>query len=161
MATVTKKYVKSEPAQMGGTPYGNKTVYPFTFETNASGVYVNSDKTTAVAVADVVRIGVLPAGMTLMDALMIVSNAFTAAATAKVGFAYVDGVDSTAVPQDDDYFTASLALNALGRYEANNTAVRPVTLPKDAYLILTIAGANLAEVGQLDVLIDGINGGRY
>lgn len=156
MATVTKKFIKSDPAQIGGVPYGNKTVLPYTFETNASGVYVNSNQTTAVLIADVVRIGILPAGAKLLNSLAIVSNAFTALSTAKVGFAYVDGVDSTAVPQDDDYFNAALALNAQGRTAANNLAVAPVTLPKDAYLILTIAGANLAEVGVLDLLIDAI-----
>ena len=155
MPTVTKKQVLTEQ-QFGGVPYGNKTVLPFTFETNASGVYVNSNQATAVAIGDVVRIGVLPAGMRLDDSLAIVSNAFTALSTAKVGFAYVDGDDDTAVPQDDDYFNAALALNAAGRTRANNTAVRPVTLPKDAYVILTIAGANLAEAGQLDLLVEGV-----
>lgn len=155
MATVTKKQIANSN-QFGGTPYGNLTVLAFELATSATGVYTDSDQTTAVAIADVLRIGVLPAGFRLMDSLGIVSNAFTASATAKVGFAYVDGVDSTDVPQDDDYFTASLALNTAGRYRANNNAVRPVTLPKPAYLTLTIAGAALNEVGQLDLLIEGV-----
>ena len=156
MATVTKKYVKSEPAQIGGVPYGNYTGLRFTFETNASGVYVNSDQTTAVLNGDVVRIGVLPAGMRLDDCLNAISDAFTAASTADIGFAYVDGVDSTAVPQDADYFDAALALDGQGRTRGLNLAVRPVVLPKDAYLTLTIGGANLAAVGVLDVVVYGV-----
>lgn len=159
MATITKKRVLTEQ-QFGGVPYGNKTVLPFSFETSAAGEYVNSDTPgSAVAIADKLRIGVLPAGMRLDDALAIVSNAFTALATAKIGFEYVDGVDSAEVPQDDDYFFAALAYNALGRTRANNTAVRPVTLPKDAYLTLVNAGAALAEVGQLDLLVEGVLNG--
>ena len=48
MATITKKQVLTEK-QFGGVPYGNATVLPFSFETNASGVYGNTDTTTAVA----------------------------------------------------------------------------------------------------------------
>ena len=118
------------------------TVREFTFETNSSGVYVDSDTTTAVGNGDKVRVGVLSAGMRLHDALAIVSDAFRASSTAKIGFEYVDGVDSTDVPQDDDYFFAALALDAAGRTRAANTGVRPVTLPKDAYLIVTNGGGN-------------------
>ena len=85
-----------------------------------------------------------------MTPLAIVSDAFTAATTAKIGFAYVDGVDSTSVPQDDDYFfLAGLATNALVRTRSTNTGVAPITLPKDAYVILTNAGAAHASVGVL------------
>ena len=156
MALITKKFINSDPFQIGGVPFGNDTKLQYVFETNAAGVYVNSDKATAVAIADVVRIGILPAGANLLDALMVVSNAFTALATAKVGFAYVSGVDSAAVPQNDSYFAAALALNAQGRYPANNVAVRPVILPRDAYLILTLAGAALNEVGVLDVIVSTV-----
>lgn len=154
MATITKKQVLTE-RQFGGAPYGNHTVLPFTFETNASGVYVNSDTATAVQISDKVRIGVLPAGAKLNDCLAILTNAFTATSTFKVGFEYVDGVDSTAVPQDDDYFFAALAAT-VGRTRAANTAVRPVTLPKDAYLIVTNQVAAQAEAGVLDLLIESV-----
>ena len=155
MANVTKTGV-TRKRQFGGTPYGNVWAERFTFETNASGVLVDSDQATAVAIADVVRIGVLPAGLEMRDALSIVSDAFTALTTANVGFLYVDGVDDTNVPQDADYFNAALATNALGRTRAANTAVKPEKLPKDAYLILTVAGANHAAVGRMDVLIEGV-----
>jgi len=153
MGTVTKKNVRQQRSH--AAPYGNKWVEKYHFETNASGIFVDSDKATAVASADVVRIGIIPAGVELHDALSIVSDAFTALATADVGFAYVDGVDSTSVPQDADYFNAALAINAVGRTRAANTAVAPVILPKDAYLILTIGGASLAAVGILDVIVEG------
>lgn len=160
MATATKKYVKSLQ-QIGGVPYGNMTVHRFTFETNSSGVWVDSDQATAVNIADITRIGILPAGMRLDDALAIISDAFASSVTAKVGFAYVDGVDSTSVPQDDDYFiVAGTSLASAARTRANNTAVRPVILPKDAYVIITHAGANHSAVGQLDFLVMGVDTGR-
>ena len=158
MATVTKKNVRKLQQYAG--PQGNAWKDKFNFTTNASGVFVDSDKATAVVQTDVVRIGVLPAGLELHDALAIVSDAFTALTTAKVGFAYVDGVDSADVPQDDDYFFAALATNAQGRTRANNTAVAPVTLPKDAYLILTVAGADHAAAGVLDVIVEGVHKGQ-
>jgi len=155
MATITKKKVLTLPG-FGGVPYGNNTVREFTFETNSSGVYVDSDTATAVGNGDKVRVGVLSAGMRLHDALAIVSDAFRTSSTAKIGFEYVDGVDSTDVPQDDDYFFAALAAT-VGRTAANNTAVRPLTLPKDAYLILTVNGstADHASAGVYDFVVQG------
>jgi hypothetical protein len=114
----------------------------------------DSDQTTAL----VHQQGPLrhPAGgMRLDDCLAIVSDAFTARQTLKIGFEYVDGVDDTDVPQDDDYFFAALALDAAGRTRANNTGRAPVVLPKDAYLIGTSAGADTPAAGRLDVLVYG------
>lgn len=158
MATVTKKQVLTEQ-QFGGVPYGNKTSLPFTFETNSSGAMVNSDQTTAVLTTDKVRFGVLPAGFRIEDSLAIVSDAFTATSTAKIGFEYVDGVDSTAVPQDDDYFHAALAWSSQLRTRANNLAVRPITLPKDAYLTIVVGTAALDAAGKLDLLVQGVLNG--
>ena len=79
----------------------------------------------------------------------------TASVTGKIGFEYVDGVDSTAVPQDDDYFMVagqSLATAARLRNATTNAAV---TLPKDAWLILTTAGAANAKVSKLDFILFG------
>ena len=153
--TFTRKQLASQQ-QFGGTPYGNLSVLSFNVTTNSTGVWTNGDGTAAPTAADELLIGILPAGFQLLDALMIVSNAFTAATVAKVGFRYVDGVDVTAVPQDADYFTASLALNAVGRYRADNTAVAPVTLPKAAYLVLDWDTASNDSVGVLDVLVYGV-----
>lgn len=158
MSTVNKQGIKTE-YQLGGAPYGNGWRQAFRFETNSSGILMASNKATAIANADVVRIGVLPAGLELHDALMIVSDAFTAATTADVGFQYVDGVDVTAVPEDADYFGSAIATNAQGRYPSDNVAVAPVVLPKEAYLILTIGGANHASAGVMDVIIMGIHRG--
>lgn len=155
MSTVTKKDVKR--AMVGvASAYGNAWRHIFTFATNSSGVMTDSDKTTAVANGDKVRLGILPGGLELMDELSIVSDAFTAATTADIGFEYVDGVDDSSVPQDADYFDAALDTAAQGRTRAANLAVAPVVLPKDAYLILTIGGANHASAGRLDVLVEGV-----
>ena len=159
MATVTKKFLVQERSHTG--VFGNNWGQVYSFETNASGVFVNSSLSTAVAIADVVRFGVIPGGVTLTDALVLISDAFASSTTYKLGFQYVDGVDSTSVPQDDVYFiVAGTSSASLARTAANNTAVRPVKLPKDAYLILTVAGANHSAVGIMDVVVRGLQGGQ-
>lgn len=159
MATITKKYAATA-RQFGGVPYGNATSLQFTFETNGSGVFVDSDDTTAVVQGDIVRLGVLPAGMRLDDALAIVSDPFSTSVTHKIGFAYVDstaGADITAVPADDDYFYAALAVTA-GRTRANNTGVTPIVLPRDAYLTMEVNGstADHATSGRMDIIVQGV-----
>lgn len=152
--TFTKKKIASTP--QWNDDDGNVTALAYNVTTNASGVWVDGDVAAAPTAADELLIGILPAGMKLIDALMIVSDAFTATAAAKVGFRYVDGVDSTAVPQDADYFTASLVLNAIGRYRSDNLAVAPVTLPKDAYLVMDWDTATNAVAGVVDIIVTGI-----
>lgn len=155
MTNITRKQL-AQQQQFGGTPYGNLSVLSFNVTTNASGVWTNGDSASAPTTSDKLVIGTLPAGFALLDAQMVVSDAFTATATAKVGFEYVDGVDSTATPQDADYFTAALALHTAGRYRADNVAVKPVTLPKDAYLVLDWDVANNATSGVLDIHVYGV-----
>lgn len=154
MANITRKNIKSYDS-FGGTPYGNLAVLPFDLATNASGVWTDGGSTAAPTASDKLYLGILPAGMLLVDALAIVSDAFTATATIKLGFEYVDGVDDTDVPQDADYFFAALAMDAAGRTSANNTAVKPVRLPKDAYLVADWDVASNAVVGRADFLIFG------
>ena len=154
MATITKKKILNQ-ATFGGTAYGNLTALAFNLTTNATGAFTDSDVATGIALGDVVRVGVLPAGMKLLDSQLIVSDAFTAAVTTSIGFAYVDGVDSAAVPQSATYFGTGLSLAATGRLR-NATTNAPVTLPKDAYVILTTAGAANAAAGVADVIVEGV-----
>jgi len=160
MATVTKKNIKHLLPTFGGVPYGNLSVLSFTFETNSSGVWVDSDKTAAVADGDVLRLGILPAGFEPLDYLANISDAFASSTTMKIGFAYVDGVDSTAVPQDDDFFCAATTMASTARLRMTNVAARRIKLPKDAYLILTSAGAAQSAVGVLDLHIFGVLNGN-
>lgn len=151
--------------EFGGTPYGNSQVRHFVLETNAIGAAVDGNSAAAIGATDTVVLGTLRAGMRLDDALAIVSDAFTATITGDLGFIYADGVDDTQVlatkegrpyvPQDADYFFADLAVAAVGRTRANNTGVKPVTLPKDAYLVWTNQVAAHASVGRADFLIYG------
>ena len=140
----------------GNAPYSNSFVESFQFITNSSGHFVNSDvPSTAVADGEVIRLGKLPAGLELHSAILSVSDAFTASTTCKIGFAYVDGVDVTAVPQDDDYFVkAGAALSSIAMLGSSNEAVSRVTLPKDAYLILTNTTLH-ASAGRADVIVFG------
>lgn len=154
MATVTKKRYQ-DSQNFGAVPYGNLTTLEYSVATTSAGAVVNSDSASAVASGDVIRLGILPAGFRLHDSLTIVNDAFTASVTGTLGFAYVDGVDDTAVPQDADYFGAAVAINTAGRYRASNTGVVPVTLPKDAWLTLTTGGANHTSAANAVVLVTG------
>lgn len=156
MANITKNRLPQ--ARQFAAPYGNLFSDVFRFQTNATGAVVDSDVATAVQVNDVVRIGILPAGLVIHDAVAIVSDAFAASTTADVGFEYVDGVDSTVVAQDADYFFAAQATSSTARARMA-TANAPVRLPKDAYLIVTRKGAVDSAVGIMDVVVTGIQEG--
>jgi len=159
MADITASNVNNK-FNFGGVPYGNLSVIgPFNFTTAADGVFTDSNDATQVVQADVIRLGVLKSGMKLYDYLSYISDAFTANVTADVGFAYVDGVDSTAVPQDADFFAAALAMDSAVTAR-KVTPTKPVVLPKDAYLILTIAGADCAAVGVQDIYVLADIGGQ-
>lgn len=151
MATITKKRLNER--QFGGVPYGNKTVLAFELATLANGSAVDADSAAAIGVADVVRLGVLPAGARLNDSQVIISTTFRSGITGKLGFQYVDGVDSAEVPQDDACFGTGIVMSTVARLR-NVVGKAPVTLPKDAYLIYTNGGAANNKVAKLDVLID-------
>lgn len=141
--------------QFGGfTPYGNVTVLRATLETGAAGALSGGITNTTIAAGDKVHLQTLPAGMTLEDAIVVVSTAMTAAVTGSLGFEYVDGVDSTEVPQDAAYFGAGLVLSAAGRLRMATTKAL-VKLPKEAYLVLTTAGATNVKASRLDVMVYG------
>lgn len=93
MANITKNFLWDEK-QSTGTPYGTSTTLHYAVTTKSSGAVVDSNSASAVASGDVVRMGIIPAGMRLDDAKVLVSTGWTATMTAKLGFAYVDGVDS-------------------------------------------------------------------
>lgn len=159
MTTINTNYMVQQQL-MGGTPFGNARNLPYHFETDSAGVIAGAggDLATAIQSGDIVRLGILPKGMSMQDALVIRSDAFTASTTASIGFAYVDGVDVAAAAQDAAYFASALATDATG--VTRKTGVKaPITLPKDAYLILTIGGAAHASVGIMDVIVQGIDTG--
>lgn len=151
MATITKK---QSGTKQHGAPYGNLTALAFNLTTSAAGVAQNSNSTAAIGDGDKVILGTLPAGFKLLDFQATVSDAFTAATVGKVGFEYVDGVDDTAVPQDDDYFATALVLNATG-VSRKATVTAPVRLPKPAYLTVLSSGAAHASVGVVDIAVIG------
>lgn len=153
MATISKTGLGLQAFGMAGAAlYGNVTVQHFELETRANGSVIGSDSNAAVGNGDEIILGKLPQGARLDDSQVIVSDAFTAATVCKLGFRYVDGVENTDVPQDDDYFGTGLVLNAVGRLR-NATTNKPVKLPKEAYLVLTSSGAAHASVGRADILI--------
>jgi hypothetical protein len=140
--------------QFGQTPYGNQSVYRFRLATNANGAAVESNQVTALAVGDKIILGQLPAGFAPTDSTLIVSTALTSGVTGSLGFEYADGEDSSDVPQDAAYFGSGLALSTAARLR-NITTKAPRPLAKEANLILTIAGAANAKVGELYVIIEG------
>lgn len=153
MATVTVNMPLAAPA-FGGTPYGNMLRRQFVLATDAAGVLIGGDSTDPLGATDKVRLGLLPAGTRLDDALGVVSDAFTATITGDLGFEYVDGVDDADVPQDVDYFFVSMNAAAAARHRMA-VANKPVTLPKDAYLIWTNKVAEHDSAGRVDFFIDG------
>ena len=153
MVTVKKDYIDTK--RQYSAPAGN--AYRGDFNMNLlSGILVESDLATAIGIDDIVKLGILPAGLRIQDALICIYDVFTASSTFTIGFAYVDGVDSTAVPEDADYFTAALAADSASRTAADNTAVAPVTLPKDAYLILTNGIAAQDTDSDVAIFFEGI-----
>lgn len=154
MATITKKN-PDNGVQLGNTPWGNFTALRYVLKTAANGSVVNSDSAAAVAANDVIRVGHLPAGFRFVDSQVVVVNGMTATVTGDLGFAYKDGVDETAVPQDADYFGAGLNLAAVARLR-NATANPAVVLPKDAHLTLTVKTAGNNEASEIEIVIFGI-----
>lgn len=151
MATITKKF--NPRVSVGSTPWGNAHGLLYTLATAANGGAVGADSPAPIAAADKVRLGLIPAGSTLLDSQVVVSTGMTASITGSLGFEYADGVDVAAVPQDAAYFGAGLNLAAAARLR-NATSNKPVTLPKDAWLVLTTAVAANAKAARIDVVLD-------
>jgi len=152
MATVQLK--KGCFSNYDGPPSGNSLRYEYSLATGSTGAATNSNSSAAIAIGDKIVLGVIPAYARLIDASIIISDAFTASSTINLGFEYEDGVDSTAVPQSATFFGSAVAVSSTGRLTTNVNS-RPVTLPKPAKLIATWGGANNAEAGVLDVIING------
>ena len=154
MATYSTTFLRNKQQRLG--VWGNTTsIEPATYETNSSGVALNTTATTATQANDVIVLDVLPAGLRIDDVLAIQSTAASASTTADIGFAYVDGVDDAAVPQNAAQFFSALATSSTGRTR-QTTANAPVTLPKDAYLTLTRKGAADAKASKLTVIVSGV-----
>lgn len=158
MATITKLGLQDPNNQQGASPYGNITAFRYLLKTNAAGAVVGADSAAAVASGDTVKIGLLPAGFRLIDNDVVIKTGMTATITAKLGFAYADGVDVTAVPQDDDYFGTGLVMSTAARLR-NATTNTSVTLPKEAWLTMTTAVAANAKASEIEIVVYGINEG--
>jgi hypothetical protein len=155
MATITKKSNGTRRFGGSGAPYGDTTNEYYKLETNSSGAVTDSDSTAAVASGDVIRVGKLLAGFRLDDIKIIVETGWTATITGKVGFAYIDGVDDTGVPQNDAYFATGLTIATGGVYRAA-VATPPVILAKDAWLIVTTAVAANAKASAVHFIVSGV-----
>ena len=153
MATVKKLGLGDQ--QYGGfTPAGNVTTYRARLNTNATGAAIGADSAAALAEDDVVVLEKLPQGFLLEDAQVIVSTGMTTGVTGSLGFVYVDGVDDATVPQDDEYFGTGIALATAARLRTTSSKA-PVRLAKEAYLVLTLGGADNAKASQIDVIVHG------
>lgn len=157
MADITVSGVRNmpEPTFTFCAPYGNTSTLLYSIKTTG-GILDNSDSDTAVAAGDVLILGILPAGFRLDSMTAVVSSVLVGAAA--VGFRYIDGVDSVKVPEQDDYFDAALSLAGAARVDGSGAGAL-VTLPKDAYLIATCAGAQTAD-GLAEILIQGVLTGK-
>lgn len=152
MATISCK--PNPRLNVGRTPWGNAHQLHYSLETSATGGAIagTADSTAAIGLGDKVVLGLIPGGSVLGDFTAVVSVAMTALVTGTLGFEYVDGVDDDDVPQDADYFGAAMVLNATGVLRKATTTA-PVTLPKDANLVLVTAGAANAKASRVDILL--------
>lgn len=153
MATITKKDTKNQAHRLGATPWGNAVALTYKLETNSAGAVIGSDAAqgSSTPIGTVIRVGTIPAGFRLVDFKAAIATAFTTNITLDVGFEYVDGVDDAGVPQDTDYFAAGAASTAGVLRQA--TTNPQVTLPKDAYLIVTTAVAANAKAAAAEITI--------
>lgn len=163
MATFYKDNYQHLPdPSFGGVPYGNLSVLQFKFETNASGIMVDSNKATAIEDDSIVVLGRLPAGMTILDCVATVSDVFTDGSFCDIGFLYCDGVDVTAVAQDADYFFDNLDFHDATINGSRHRTTRPLapkTLPKDAWLVLSNLTVDQSAAGIIDIAVYGVLGG--
>lgn len=99
--------------------------------------------TGAAAAADVILLGLLPAGTRVPDGHISTSIA-NAGATVSLGWRYVD--NSASAPAEFIAAGTSIATAGLVRF---NTIGGRTTLAKDAYLTLTLAGASIGSTNVL------------
>jgi hypothetical protein len=158
MGTITKLGMQDASNRLGAANYGNVTALRYVLKTDSTGAVIGGDSTSAVASGDTVKVGILPAGFRYFDAEVVVKTGMTATVTADVGFAYVDGVDVTAVPQDADYFIDGGDAATAGRLRST-TGNASVVLPKDAWLTLTTGVAANAKASELEIIVFAINEG--
>lgn len=148
--------IKVNPAnayQYGNTAHGNVSSFKFGFETNTSGIPIDTNATAAVAIDDKIILGSLPAGMVLENATLFIEDATNANVTATLGFEYKDGENDSAVPQSATHFLGATSLATTGR--VNATGNKLVTLPKPAFLVLTVAGAAINQKTIVKAVVMG------
>lgn len=148
MATISKTH--NPRVNVGATPWGNAHVLHYTLATASNGGLLNASSAAPIASGDKVILGLIPGGSVLADCTVLTSEPI-AGLEGKLGFEYVDGQDDARVPQDAEYFAAAAALTDKGRKRTESDKA-PVTLPKDAYLVLT-ATAGATGAGRADVLL--------
>ena len=148
------RVLKTNPHnRVGNTAYGNSQKLHFVLSTDTNGKVLGADALADFKQDDEVALGILPTGMRLHDSLVNVTTPMSASTTLTLGFKYVDGIDHTAVPQDDDYFGSGLVVSAAGRLR-NATTNASVRLPKDAYLVAKLGGANNEKASCVEMTID-------
>lgn len=134
-------------------PYGTLSTLHYKFETNSSGVVVGANDATALQATEDVILGVIPKGTKMIDVLCVISNTFSDTSTFDLGFEYVDGEDVTAAAEDPDYFVDAGDYHDAVGVIRKTTGTAPITLPKDAYLVLLNNTAAQAEAGVMDIFI--------
>ena len=155
MATITKTGVQDKANRLGSTPYGNLVAFRYTLKTNATGAVIDGDSSAAIAIGDVVNVGIIPAGFRIVDSQVVIKTAMTAAVTASLGFLYADGVDVTAAPQDAAYMGAGLVMSTAARL-STATVKSGALVAKDAWLTVTTAGAANAKASEVEYIVYAI-----
>lgn len=106
---------------------------------NLTGEFVFAATAANSAPGDVIRLCKLPAGSMVSD-IQVSADAANAGLTVSAGWAYVDGSADAAA----EFVAASTALATATLIRGNTTGASTVLL-KDAYLTLTLGGADVTN----------------
>lgn len=158
MGTITKLGMQHPSNRIGVSPYGNLSAFRFLIMTNAAGALVDGDSAEPITIDDMLLIGILPAGFRMIDSMVKITSAMSTGVVASLGFEYVDGVDDQGVPQNDSHFGSSMPLDTVGCLRDYETEPS-FTLPKDAWVTLTITEGTNAKASELEIIVFAINEG--
>ena len=158
MADYTYRQANHSYPDHGGVAKGNTSTYVLDIEADSSGILVDAGAEAALAAGDVIKRFHIPENFTVTDMQVVVTTAAGQVATFSVGFRYVDGVDVAEYPEGDDFYFASVALDAAARIRLS-TAKRAVPFTKPAHLVLVAAGATLASALKMQLIVGGIHDG--
>ena len=109
----------------------------------------------AIAIADVVNVGVIPAGTKLLDFVATVSVAFAALTTCSIGYADMRPAEVGALVENPVAFMAAGTVLSAAAVLRKTGVTADIVLTRDCYITVTFAGAAQLATSQLDCTVFG------